>query len=147
MGFCNTFKLQQHPYIIATPIVPHCCKKTKCKYHKSSCNLNLGPHFRPFTHILVKDMYKETGNNVGFSYEVNFSHLQSHYMGIERIFVGINLSKGLLDSITISIRNIAHMKSLDYEGIPFRCGHHHTHRNLGLDYSLAWKQYKLVLKY
>lgn len=47
-------------------------------------------------------MLWEIGNKITHLFEVDNLYKDTGYMGMEQILVGLNMKKGLLDSITIS---------------------------------------------
>jgi hypothetical protein len=59
---------------------------------------------------------------LGIFYEVDFSFRKSGYLGIALILVGLDLIKGLADSMQIWRESYLYHLNLNYEGIPFRCG-------------------------
>jgi len=78
-------------------------------------------------------VFKEIGNTIGYYYEGDRSYITSDYMGMARILVGIKLSEGLTEDITISFRGTSIMKFIDYEGIPFKCGRCHSYGHISRD--------------
>jgi hypothetical protein len=83
--------------------------------------------------LWFKKVFKEITNSLGFFYEDDSSYKTTGYMGMAQILVGINISGSLVDSITIQPGKNYYHQSLDYEGIPFRYGKHHSYGNLYKD--------------
>jgi len=73
---------------------------------------------------------------LGFYYEENNSFWDTRYAGMERILVGIDLTNGLEDSITIIKCSTLFHQTLDYEGVPLKCGRCHEYGHLFKDYAL-----------
>jgi hypothetical protein len=67
-------------------------------------------------------VFREIGNALGFYYEANFSFQNYGYMGMAHILIGLNLSVGLADKITIQNNGSFYQRALDNLGIPFICG-------------------------
>jgi hypothetical protein len=55
------------------------------------------------------------------------------------ILVGLNLSNGLTDTITIKTSNSNFCQELDYEGIPSKCGCCHYYGHIDNEFSLPGK--------
>jgi hypothetical protein len=72
----------------------------------------------------------EIGNALGIFYEVDKSYCDFGYMGMAQILVGMDLTKGLEDSITIRRGTKIFYQPINYEGIPFKCGRCHVHGHL-----------------
>jgi hypothetical protein len=49
----------------------------------------------------TEDVFKEIRNILGFYYEADFSFHTTSNMGMARLLVGLNVSKGLADTISI----------------------------------------------
>jgi len=60
--------------------------------------------------------------SLGIFYEADLSFRKSGYLDISLILVGLDLIKGLEDSMQIWRESDLYHLNLDYEGIPFRCG-------------------------
>lgn len=89
-------------------------------------------------------MFKEIGNTLGYLIEGDSSYLTSRYMGMAHILVRMNSGKGLVDMLTIKWGIHTFKKSLDYEGVPFYCGHCHSHGHLGKNCKMGPKKLKWV---
>jgi hypothetical protein len=66
-------------------------------------------------------------------------------MGMAHILMDLNISGGLVDSIFIQLGKNTYHQSIDYEGIPFRCGRCHSYDDLSsadifLEGSIFWAQ-------
>jgi hypothetical protein len=69
-----------------------------------------------------EEVFREIRNTIGFFYGADRSYISSGYMGMTRILVGIKLSEGISEDITITFIGTSIKQSLYYEGIPFKCG-------------------------
>jgi hypothetical protein len=72
--------------------------------------------------LCLEEVFREIGNALGFCYEYEFSYQSIRYMGMTRIFVGLKLLRGLMESITIQRHNAIFYKEIDYEEITFFYG-------------------------
>lgn len=60
-------------------------------------------------------------------------------MGMAHIIVGLNLTKGLVDSITLSKGKYTHMIFLYDDRFPFKYNKFHTHGHLGVEGQLLMR--------
>lgn len=56
------------------------------------------------------------------------------------ILVGLDTTKGLVEEITIKCGKHHYQLTLDYEGIPFKCGRFHSHGNLAMKFAYAYQK-------
>lgn len=61
------------------------------------------------------------GNCLGVFHKANLYFLQTGRRTVARILVGLQIYKGLADRLPIQYSCGAHVQSVDYEGLPFRC--------------------------
>jgi hypothetical protein len=66
-------------------------------------------------------MFSNIENALGYFYEVDKSCLDSRYMGLARILVGMEMKRGLAESMVIQRDTGFFHKTIDCEGIPFKC--------------------------
>jgi hypothetical protein len=71
------------------------------------------------------EVLKEIGNALGLFYDVDNSYKDSGYIGMARILVCLELSKGLANSIMIRKGPPIFSQSMNYGGISFKCGQCH----------------------
>jgi hypothetical protein len=108
----------------------------RCPFTHLDFTPGLGKDVRAPLILWSEEVFKEIGNSLGLFYEEYTSFYDSGYMGMARILVGLDLSKGLVDSIIIRKGPAIFYQALDYEGIPFKCGQCHEYGNLAKDFSL-----------
>jgi hypothetical protein len=92
------------------------------------------------------DIFGDIGNLLGFFCEAHNTHKISRYMGMAKLFVGLNVSKVLVISIIIRHGNSIYKKEIDYEGIPSKCGKCHSYSNLVYEFFHSSKRKKWVRK-
>jgi hypothetical protein len=76
---------------------------------------------------------------MGHFYEAELSFKSIGYMAMAHILVGMKLTNGLVDCISIQHQGCTFTQELDYEGIPFRCGRCHAYGHLAKDCPLQEK--------
>jgi hypothetical protein len=66
-------------------------------------------------------VFKEIGNTLDIFYEADMTYHDSRYMGMAWILVGLDISRGLVESIEICRGVEIYHQTINYEGLPFRC--------------------------
>jgi hypothetical protein len=96
--------------------------------------------------LWFEEVFKEIGNAFRFFYDADNSFHSLGYMAMARILVRLELSKSLVDSIMIQKEPTIFYQSLDYKGIPLKCGWCHEYGHLAKEYPLLNKRKVWVCK-
>jgi len=83
--------------------------------------------------LLFEDMFKEISNSMDLYNEIDNYFQVTGYTGMERILVGLDLTKGMVDSITIRKCPTLFQYTMNYEGAPLKCGRCHEYGYLVRD--------------
>jgi hypothetical protein len=91
--------------------------------------------------ILWSDkIVNEIDNALNLFYEVHNSYKNKGYMGMVRLLVGLDLTKGMTNSIIIRKDLSIFHQPLEYEGFPFKCGRCHIYEHLAKEFPLPNKR-------
>jgi hypothetical protein len=84
---------------------------------------------------------------MGYFYEADLSFKSIGYMAMAHILVGMKVTNGLVECISIQHQGCIFMQELDYKGIPFRCVRCRAYGHLAKDCPLQLKKHEWVIKY
>jgi hypothetical protein len=90
-------------------------------------NSYLGYISSPSTNFLCDISLRENGNKL--LHYINHVEQKGDLYSHGKIYVEVNLEKGILESLEIDIDGWVLQQSLDYEHIPFKCTTFHAYRN------------------